>query len=98
AFHVTGVQTCALPIWPMMSGFHAFYSVGSLAGALLATLLLGSGRTPLATTLAVVAIVAALCAVSAGVWRRDRAPADATVFALPRDRKSVAQGTGRGGG
>jgi len=69
---------------PMMSGFHAFYSVGSLVGALLATLLLGSGRTPLATTLAVVAIVAALCAASAGAWRRDRAPADATVFALPR--------------
>ena len=69
---------------PMMSGFHAFYSVGSLAGALLATLLLGSGRGPLATTLAVAASTAALAAVAAGAWRGDRAPAGARVFALPR--------------
>lgn len=69
---------------PMMSGFHAFYSVGSLAGALLATLLLGRGFGPLATTLAVAAIAAVVAAVAGGAWRRDRAPAGTRVFALPR--------------
>ncbi|MDH5834342.1 MFS transporter [Luteimonas kalidii] len=69
---------------PMMSGFHAFYSVGSLAGALLATVVLGTGRGPLAATLAVAAIAALLCAASMRAWRRDRAPNDAPVFALPR--------------
>jgi predicted MFS family arabinose efflux permease len=74
---------------PMMSGFHAFYSVGSLAGALLATLLLGSGRGPLATTLAVAALVAVLCACAAGAWRPDRAPAGTRVFAIPRGAVAV---------
>src|SRR5690606_22933439 len=77
---------------PMMSGFHAFYSVGSLAGALLATMLLGSGQGPLATTLAVVAATAALGAAAAAGWRGDRAPPGARVFALPRGVVAVVGG------
>ncbi|WP_262378639.1 MFS transporter [Luteimonas viscosa] len=69
---------------PMMSGFHAFYSIGSLAGALAATLLLGAGAGIFATTLAIASCAALLCAGSAGAWRSDRAPRDAKVFAVPR--------------
>ncbi len=69
---------------PMMSGFHAFYSVGSLAGAVLVTLMLGVGVPVLAATLAVSALVLLLGAVSARAWRGDRAPGGASAFALPR--------------
>jgi predicted MFS family arabinose efflux permease len=69
---------------PMMSGFHAFYSVGSLAGAVAVTLMLGAGVPVLAATLAVSLVVLLLAAASAGAWRGDRAPGGAAVFALPR--------------
>ena len=69
---------------PMMSGFHAFYSVGSLAGAAGATVLLSAGVTPLAVTLAVLTLTAALTAFSARHWRSDRAPRDAAGFAWPK--------------
>lgn len=69
---------------PMMSGFHAFYSVGSLAGAVLVTALLGAGVPVLAATLAVSALVLLLGGASARAWRGDRAPGGAPVFALPR--------------
>jgi len=68
---------------PMMSGFHAFYSIGSLAGAVLVTLLLGIGVPVLAATLAVSALVLLLTALSASAWRAERA-AGGAVFALPR--------------
>ena len=69
---------------PMMSGFHAYYSIGSLAGAVLVTLMLGLGVTVLAATLAVSTLVLALTAWAAPGWRRERAPGGAAVFALPR--------------
>src|SRR5690606_10510305 len=69
---------------PMMSGFHAFYSVGSLAGALLVTLMLGAGVPVIAATLAVSALVLLLVGVSSGAWRGERAPGGSAVFALPR--------------
>lgn len=69
---------------PMMSGFHAFYSIGSLAGATGATLLLSAGTAVVAMTLVVVALALLVAALSAGAWRTDRAPRDAAVFALPR--------------
>lgn len=69
---------------PMMSGFHAFYSIGSLVGALLATLVLGTGRGPLVAALVVAMAAALLCVLAMRAWRPDRAPAGAAVFALPR--------------
>ena len=69
---------------PMMSGFHAYYSIGSLAGAVLVTLMLGMGVPVLAATLAVSALVLVLTALAAPGWRRERAPGAASVFALPR--------------
>lgn len=69
---------------PMMSGFHAFYSIGSLAGAMLATLLLGADLGVVAATLAVAAFALLLTLASAAAWRRERAPGDAALFSLPR--------------
>ena len=69
---------------PMMSGFHAFYSVGSLAGAVLSTFLLGLGVPVLAATLAVAGIVLLLVVAAARAWRSERAAGAAAVFALPR--------------
>jgi len=69
---------------PMMSGFHAFYSIGSLVGATCVTLLLTAGASALAATLAAVAIALVIVAMAARAWRIDRAPQDAPSFALPR--------------
>jgi len=68
----------------MMSGFHAFYSIGSLAGAAAVTLLLQGGLAPLPATLVVVAMAVLPVVRHAGAWRRERAPAGAALFALPR--------------
>lgn len=68
----------------MMSGFHAFYSIGSLVAAALATVLLQAGvRAPVVAMVAV-ALVLLLAARHASAWRRERAPAGAALFALPR--------------
>lgn len=69
---------------PMMSGFHAYYSIGSLAGAVVVTLMLGVGVPVLAATVAVSAVVLLLAAVSARAWRAERAAGGAAAFALPR--------------
>lgn len=69
---------------PMMSGFHAFYSIGSLVGATCVTLLLTAGTSAFAATLAAVGIALALVVAVARAWRTDRAPQDAPSFALPR--------------
>src|SRR5690606_34268368 len=69
---------------PMMSGFHAYYSIGSLAGAVLVTMMLGAGVPVIAATLAVSALVLLLVGVSSGAWRGERAPGGSAVFALPR--------------
>ena len=69
---------------PMMSGFHAFYSIGSLVGATCTTLLLGAGVEVIAATLVAAAVALLLALFSSGTWRTERAPGDAAVFALPR--------------
>jgi len=68
----------------MMSGFHAFYSIGGLAGAAMTTLLLALGAAPwLAAVVAVVAIVL-LALGFAGHWRSERVAQDAPLLAWPR--------------
>ena len=69
---------------PMMSGFHAFYSIGSLLGAVVVTGLLGVGVGVLAATIAVSLLVLLLAGASVRAWRSERAPGDAALFALPR--------------
>ncbi len=68
----------------MMSGFHAFYSVGSFAGAATMTALLSIGTAPRSACLAVVAIILGLFGLSARHWRTDRVSQDVPIFAVPR--------------
>jgi len=68
----------------MMSGFHAFYSIGGLVGAAGAALLLSLGVDAVTTT-----ILASCCAVAIAIpsmphWRAQRAAQGAPVLALPR--------------
>jgi len=68
---------------PMMSGFHAFYSIGGAVGAAAVTLLLSAALPPLLVCVAGSVAMALLLGVSVRHWRRDRAEAGAPVFALP---------------
>ncbi|WP_313341143.1 MFS transporter [Stenotrophomonas sp.] len=68
---------------PMMSGFHAFYSIGGAVGAAAMTVLLSLRLPPLwVCVLASITMVVVL-AVSVPYWRRDRAPSGAPLFAVP---------------
>ncbi|MFT3848218.1 MAG: MFS transporter [Propionivibrio sp.] len=68
----------------MMSGFHAFYSIGSLAGALVVSMLLQVGITPLLCTVTIAAIALAIAGSFMRAWRTDRVQSGAPLFALPR--------------
>lgn len=68
----------------MMSGFHAFYSLGGFAGAAIMTAVL-SMRTPAwSACLAVDAVILSLFVLSLPHWRTDRFSQDAPLFAVPR--------------
>ncbi len=69
---------------PMMSGFHAFYSIGGAVGAAAMTALLALHLPPWLVCLLASAVMAALLAVSLPYWRTDKAPTGAPVFAVPR--------------
>ncbi len=67
----------------MMSGFHAFYSVGAFAGAAAMTTLLSMGLAPWTACLAVVAVIMGLFALFSRYWRTDRVSQDVPIFAVP---------------
>lgn len=67
----------------MMSGFHAFYSIGGFVGAGAMTLMLAAGVALLATTLLAVATMAVLTAVAARYWRSDTLEHAGPTFAVP---------------
>lgn len=69
---------------PMMSGFHAFYSIGGAVGAAAMTALLALHLPPWLVCLLGSAVMATLLAVSLPFWRNDKAPSGAPVFAVPR--------------
>ncbi len=69
---------------PMMSGFHAFYSIGGAIGAAAMTGLLGLGVAPWVGACLLVAAMATVVLVAAPYWRSERAPGDAPMFAIPR--------------
>jgi predicted MFS family arabinose efflux permease len=69
---------------PLLSGFHALYSLGGFAGAALITLLLSAGVSPLECTLAGSALMILAMAVSWGRLLRTRAAEGEPHFALPR--------------
>lgn len=68
---------------PMMSGFHAFYSIGGAVGAGAMTGLLAVHLPPWLVCLLASAVMAALLAISLPNWRTDKAPGDAPMFAVP---------------
>lgn len=72
---------------PIMSGFHAVFSIGGLAGAAGMSMLLGAGAPLVAST---VVLAALLLAITATQWRHvlagsagGDAPAPRSMFALP---------------
>src|SRR5262249_45761009 len=71
---------------PLMSGFHALYSIGGLVGSAAMTALLGAG---LSLAACAIAVALALLAIVATQWRHllaivpDRATARRTMFAMP---------------
>ena len=69
---------------PMMSGFHAFYSLGGIVGAASVSILLTLGATPLESTLAaLVVIVLAVLLAYPGLLPYGN-PAEGPAFAIPR--------------
>ena len=69
---------------PLMSGFHAFYSLGGIVGAASISILLTFGATPLNSTLAaVVAVVVAVLIAYPGLLPYGN-PAEGPPFAIPR--------------
>ncbi len=69
----------------MMSGFHGFFSLGSIFGALAVSALLYFGLTPFQSILLVVVLVAlTLIPTSPHFWRHTRNGADGPMFVLPR--------------
>jgi predicted MFS family arabinose efflux permease len=69
---------------PLMSGFHAQYSLGGVAGALFITLLLSAGLGPLTCVVIASALMLAMTAVASPRLLRTKAPDGEAHFALPR--------------
>ena len=86
AMNAHAVDVERLSARPLMSGFHALYSIGGLTGAAVVSALLGAGLPLVACSLAVGAGLLALVATQ---WRHllaivpDRATARRSMFALP---------------
>lgn len=68
----------------MMSGFHAFYSIGSLLGAVATSALFSLGLPPWLGCLPIVAIVLVMLALAWPHWLADRLSGDSAVFVRPR--------------
>lgn len=69
---------------PIMSGFHAFYSIGGIAGAGLMTLLLSFGLTPFQACIGCLALFIVLLFVARGGLLPYAHPPEGPIFALPR--------------
>jgi len=69
---------------PMMSGFHAFYSLGGIVGAASISILLMLGATPLDSTLAALAVMVLAVLVAYPGLLPYGNPAEGPAFAIPR--------------
>lgn len=69
---------------PLMSGFHALFSIGGFAGSVLTTFLLSYGVTPLVATLVAAAIMAAATIAAAPRLLATSGNGEGPIFALPR--------------
>ncbi len=68
----------------MMSGFHAFFSIGGFVGAALMTALLSAHAGPLAVCLAGSAAMVLLAAMAAAYWRGETLQQDGPMIAWPK--------------
>ncbi|MFG6069139.1 MFS transporter [Stenotrophomonas indicatrix] len=68
----------------MMSGFHAFFSIGGFLGAATMTLLLSARMAPVAAVLPGVLMMAVVALLSARHWRSERIAHDTPLLAWPR--------------
>jgi len=68
---------------PLMSGFHAFFSLGGIAGAASISILLTLGATPLASTLATIAAMALAVLIAYPGLLPYGNPAEGPPFAIP---------------
>jgi len=68
----------------MMSGFHAFYSIGGFVGAAAMTALLSARLTPLASAAAGVVAMVLLALASVAHWRSSRVMHEGPLLAWPR--------------
>ena len=80
--HAVEVETAAAV--PLMSGFHALFSLGGLAGAGAVAVALRAGATPLVSALGGSAIVLAAIALAAPRLLRTRSAEREPVLAIPR--------------
>ncbi|MFE8663972.1 MFS transporter [Serratia nevei] len=69
---------------PIMSGFHALFSIGGIAGSSIVSLLLSYGLTPLLTVILLIAGVLLLLLRTASSLLREPESADTPLFVLPR--------------
>jgi MFS family permease len=69
---------------PLMSGFHAQYSLGGFAGAMFITLLLSAGMSPFACVVVACVLMLAMMLVASPRLLRTRAADGEPHFALPR--------------
>lgn len=69
---------------PLMSGFHAQYSLGGFVGAMFVTLLLSAGLSPFASVLVASVLMLAMALVASPRLLRTRAAEGEPHFALPR--------------
>lgn len=69
---------------PLMSGFHALFSIGGFAGAAAMTLMLSLGLSPLAGTTVNTALMLAAMGLAAPRLARAKGDPDSASFALPR--------------
>ena len=67
----------------MMSGFHAFFSIGGFLGAATMTVLLSAYLPPLASVLIGVGAMLLVMLLSASYWHSERMPHDTPMLALP---------------
>jgi MFS family permease len=69
---------------PLMSGFHGFYSLGGIAGAVGVTAMLGAGASPLIAAMVVSALCLVLLGVAAPHLLTYGGQAEGPAFAFPR--------------
>src|SRR5690606_22937185 len=69
---------------PMMSGFHAFYSIGGFAGVGVMTAMLSLGLSAVTASLLATAALLGAAAVHCRHWRTDRAAPGTPALAWPQ--------------